>query len=106
MLWILENLPNDQLSIENAIIMKNSDRWPLCIDPQCQARAWIKHVEQRNQLKVIRFGTSFFARSIENAIQFGQPILIENIGESIDPILDPILENKKCKINGIDMIKF
>jgi len=29
-----EKLPNDIVSIENAIIMKYSSRWNLCIDPQ------------------------------------------------------------------------
>ena len=28
-----EKLPNDAFSIENAIILKNSPRWPLMIDP-------------------------------------------------------------------------
>ena len=29
-----EKLPNDAFSIDNAIILKNSRRWPLMIDPQ------------------------------------------------------------------------
>ena len=31
--WIIEKLPNDAFSIENAIMMDNSNRWPLMIDP-------------------------------------------------------------------------
>jgi dynein heavy chain len=31
--WLIEKLPQDQLSIDNAIILENSDRWPLMIDP-------------------------------------------------------------------------
>jgi len=27
-------LPNDSFSVDNAIILKNSTRWPLLIDPQ------------------------------------------------------------------------
>ena len=31
--WTAAGLPNDNLSIENAIIMFKSRRWPLMIDP-------------------------------------------------------------------------
>jgi len=32
-IWTAATLPNDNLSIENAIIMFKSKRWPLMIDP-------------------------------------------------------------------------
>ena len=49
-----EQLPNDDFSVDNAIILKNSSRWPLMIDPQIQANNWIKIKEQKNELKIIR----------------------------------------------------
>jgi len=34
-IWVnQQKLPNDKFSIENAIILQNSSRWPLMIDPQ------------------------------------------------------------------------
>jgi dynein heavy chain len=39
-----QQLPNDNFSIDNAIILKNSSRWPLMIDPQIQANNWIKNM--------------------------------------------------------------
>lgn len=33
-IWTNEGLPSDRMSIENATILSNSDRWPLMIDPQ------------------------------------------------------------------------
>lgn len=32
--WHVELLPQEEVAIDNAIIMDNSDRWPLMIDPQ------------------------------------------------------------------------
>ena len=40
--WILEGLPNDPVSVENAIIAKKGKRFPLMIDPQIQANKWLK----------------------------------------------------------------
>ena len=32
--WIIDGLPNDDFSIDNAIIVSKARRWPLLIDPQ------------------------------------------------------------------------
>lgn len=34
--WNNEGLPGDRMSIENATVLTNCDRWPLMIDPQLQ----------------------------------------------------------------------
>ena len=43
-IWTAASLPNDNLSIENAIIIFKSRRWPLMIDPQSQANKFIKNL--------------------------------------------------------------
>ena len=75
-----QQLPNDNFSIDNAIILKNSSRWPLMIDPQIQANTWIKNLE--SGIKVIRPTQSAkeLEMILENAIQVGIPLLLENIG--------------------------
>lgn len=40
--WVISGLPNDNFSIDNAIIMSVARRWPLLIDPQGQANKWIR----------------------------------------------------------------
>ena len=47
--WSIAGLPNDQLSIDNAIVVANARRWPLFIDPQNQANKWVKKMEQRRK---------------------------------------------------------
>lgn len=53
--WNNENLPNDRMSIENATILTNAERWPLMIDPQLQGIKWIK-TREGDELKVVRLG--------------------------------------------------
>lgn len=84
-------------SVDNAIIVKCANRWPLMIDPQAQANKWIKNMEKVNKLEVIKFSDPNYVRSLENCLQFGNPCLLENIGEELDPILDSILLKQTFK---------
>lgn len=42
-------------------------------------------------IAVIKLTDSTFLRTLENCIQFGKPVLLENVGEELDPALTPIL---------------
>jgi len=42
-------------------------------------------------------------RVLENAIQFGHPVLLENITETLDPGLNPILQKAFIKSGRILM---
>lgn len=88
--WNNESLPNDRTSTENAMILTNAERWPLIIDPQLQGVKWIKTREGAD-LKVTRLGQKGYLDAIERAVANGDCLLLENIGESIDPVLDSLL---------------
>jgi dynein heavy chain len=88
--WSNENLPSDQTSIENAMILTNAERWPLMIDPQLQGIKWIKTKEGAD-LKVVRLGQKGYLDIIERAVSNGDCLLMENIGEGIDPVLDSLV---------------
>ncbi|XP_029142079.1 dynein heavy chain 12, axonemal [Protobothrops mucrosquamatus] len=103
--WNIAGLPTDQFSIDNGVIVDNSRRWPLMIDPQGQANKWIKHSEKENRLSVIKFTDSDYMRTLENCIQFGTPLLLENVGEEIDPSLEPLLLRQTFKQGGMDCIR-
>lgn len=56
------------------IIVANSRRWPLMIDPQGQANKWVKNMEKANNLHVVKSTDADFVRTLENCIQFGNPV--------------------------------
>ena len=47
--------------------------------------------ERDNGLDVMKLTDKDFLRSLENAVRFGKPCLLENVGEELDPALEPIL---------------
>lgn len=67
------------------------------IDPQGQANKWIKNFEKDHQLSVIKLTDADYMRNMENCIQFGNPILLENVGEELDPSLEPLLLKQTFK---------
>nr|XP_039250666.1 dynein heavy chain 3, axonemal-like [Styela clava] len=103
--WQLAGLPKDDFSVDNSIIVMNANRWPLMIDPQGQASKWIKNMEKPNNLKVCKLTDDDYARTLENCIQFGNPILIENVHEQLDPLLEPLLLHQTFKQNGMEYVK-
>jgi dynein heavy chain len=89
--WNVEALPSDTLSVENGILVTRAKRWPLMIDPQQQANKWVKNMEAREGLRMIKLSDPNFLRTLEGAIRIGSPVLCEDIGEDIDPALEPVL---------------
>ena len=99
--WNIQGLPSDSFSTENGCIVCRGSRWPLMVDPQGQAIKWIKKMEGANGLKIIDLQQADFMRTLENAIQFGSPVLLQNVFEELDPSLAPVL-NKSIIRQGID----
>jgi dynein heavy chain len=102
------------MSTENATVLTTCERWPLMIDPQLQGRkrlyfvqkeniflnsSGIKWIKQRygERMKVIRLGQKGYLDKIEQAIAAGDILLIENIDESIEAVLDPLLGRNTIK---------
>eukprot|EP00064_Thunnus_orientalis_P010890 superscaffoldBa00001518_g10919 len=103
--WQIAGLPVDSFSTDNGIIVFNSRRWPLMIDPQGQANKWIKNMEKANKLAVIKMSDGNYVRILENSIQFGTPVLLENVGEELDPVLEPVLLKQTFKQQGVEYMK-
>lgn len=91
--WNLLGLPSDKVSIENAVIIKHSSNYPLIIDPQGQAFKWLKKKLTKSKKQLVRTKNSSpdFMSVLENSLLLGANLMVENIQESIDPVLDPLL---------------
>eukprot|EP01063_Lacrimia_lanifica_P030849 TRINITY_DN4987_c0_g1_i1.p1 TRINITY_DN4987_c0_g1~~TRINITY_DN4987_c0_g1_i1.p1 ORF type:complete len:2324 (+),score=1039.90 TRINITY_DN4987_c0_g1_i1:991-6972(+) len=108
--WNIQGLPADNLSTENAIILHNASRWPLMIDPQGQANAWIKSMEGREKdgrppLVVAKASDPKYVQALEGAIRLGSSCLFENVGEELDPVLEPVLLKQTFLSGSSLMIK-
>jgi len=108
--WTLAGLPTDNHSVENGIIMSLSRRWSLLIDPQGQANRFIKNMGKDkslapNGLKILRMSDGKFLQGLENGIRFGNWVLVENVGESLEASLEPVLLKQVFKQGGADMIR-
>ena len=88
--WKNEGLPADRMSLENGAVITSCARWPLLIDPQLQGVTWLKK-RLGEDLTVIQLTQAGWLGKVSKCIQNGGKLLIESLGEEIDPILEPVL---------------
>ena len=62
-------------------------------------------MEKPNNLHVVKMSDPDFVRTLENCVQFGNPVLLENVGEELDPILESLLLKQTFKQGGSVCIK-
>ena len=70
---------------------------------QGTANKWIRNMEKEAQLLVIKLSDANYMRTLENAVQFGKPVLLENVGESLDAALEPLLLKQTFKQVNISL---
>ncbi|PFH38386.1 putative dynein heavy chain [Besnoitia besnoiti] len=102
--WVMNLLPNDAVSIENAIILSLSTRWPMLIDPQSQATRWLKKSHPA-EMKVLRATDDTHFRALKAAIEMGTMVLIEHCSDELDSSLEPLFARAVFKAGGAEMIR-
>ena len=103
--WTEAGLPRDSFSVDNAVMIYNQDKWPLLIDPQGQANQWLRSSEQPRGLILLRPTQTDWLRQIENNLPLGKPMLMEEVGETLESSLEPLLIKSIVKQGGEEVIE-
>ncbi|KAF5218447.1 dynein heavy chain [Trypanosoma cruzi] len=117
--WQINGLPTDESSTENAIVASLSTaprRWPLFIDPQEQGLKWLLQqyagvggaVAAKNltrnavtaAVKVIKLTEPTWIRTLETQIRLGGVVILDDVGETLDPALEPLLSRRIFAAEG------
>lgn len=62
-----------------------------------QGIVWIKERESTHNLHVVRMGAPSTVTAMERAMEAGHSVLIENMGENIDAVLNPVITRSTFK---------
>jgi len=98
--WNLQGLPQDRISMENAILAIKSTRWPLFLDTEGQANKWVRNLEKNLVVTKILHDSAEFIKIVTNAVQLGQALLIEDIENDIDSSIYAVLGRKTFRSDG------
>ncbi len=102
--WRNHHLPPDDLCLENAVMLTRFNRYPLVIDPSGQATAFLMSMLAPRKVLKTSFLDASFQKNLESALRFGCPIVVEDV-ESLDPVLNPILNKEVRKQGGRVLIR-
>lgn len=56
-----------------------------------QASRWIRKMEAEKSLQIIKMTDRKFEQILERSLRIGFPVLLEEVGETLDPVLRPVL---------------
>ena len=84
-------LPADAFSSENGIILSHSRRWPLLHRPADPGEQVHQEHGGGGAAEGGEAERPRTLRTLENAVRFGKPVVMENVLEALDPALEPVL---------------
>lgn len=86
------------------MILDHCVRFPLIIDPSGQAIEYVQNKYKDKKIQKTSFLDKAFMKTLASAVRFGTTLLVENV-ESIDPVLNPILNREIQKTGGRALVR-
>eukprot|EP01039_Chlorochromonas_danica_P005727 gene5727-6311_t len=85
-------------TLGDPVMIREWQNQGLPTDPM-QANQWIRKKEESNGIAITTMRDGNLLRTLENCIRLGKPLLLEDVGEQIEPALEPVLQKAVFK-NG------
>ncbi|XP_050730386.1 dynein axonemal heavy chain 7-like [Eriocheir sinensis] len=114
--WGLEGLPTDSFSLQNATIIKHTNKWPLLVDPDEVGSRWIQQHEAANGLEVVwqqdfnklaRAGSvrvSLLEEAVTRCVTRGHPLLLLDLCGDPPPLLTNVLTRTITEEGGVKVV--
>lgn len=102
--WKSYGLPTDELAIQNCILLERFNRYPMVVDPSGQATAFFLRKYADQKIVQTSFLDASFLKTLASCVRFGNPLLVQDV-ETLDPILNPVLNKEFQKTGGRTLIR-
>ncbi|CDJ52733.1 Dynein heavy chain, related [Eimeria brunetti] len=98
--WSLEGLPSDLASVENAILVCNSPKPPLIIDPEDQGTRWFRKRHFKREFMELSSSDANVLQSLSEAVTAGMIVLVTLSEPTLDPALGALTNTVRIKPEG------
>ena len=96
--YISEGLPPDQLAIENAIVVQNSERSPLVIDPDNNFSEWLlKNYSKGKECEIVFSQDQKLMTKLELGIRFGKTMVVKEV-DNVEAMYFSLLKKDLMKV--------
>jgi len=102
--WNNNYLPADKVSSQNGMILTNSERWCLIVDPQLQGIKWLKE-QYKDTLCALKYSDKNWKNEMFGGIEGGKTVVFENLEENIDATIMPVIGRNYIKRGGSKILK-
>jgi dynein heavy chain, axonemal len=103
--WLNNQLPNDQLSIQNAIIIHSTLKHALIIDPQLQAQGYLSTLLLPSSLHKIRHLDLHHFVTVQQCIQFGYSLMVQDFN-GLDQVYEQVFKREWLRKQSQWVVKF
>jgi dynein heavy chain 1, cytosolic len=101
--WKRNELPDDEINIENGVILSRLERYPLIIDPEaetCSVRFLLKEHE-RTRIRMCSASDKLsFTKVLESCLRFGTPLIVKDIWALDVSQVRSVIARETTVVNG------